>query len=219
MSTAKRAFTLIELLAVVAIIGLLAAIALPNWTNALVRSKIAAAKANIHTCANALETYHIDRDAYPPSRYYCLASGENKMRRYYELPIELTTPIAYLSQRPLDPFYTFNGASDEAAGQTIKYRSPGFGFFNGMPTEEGVWAPRSFPTDDGDYIFYNNASDETPASASPVQYGLWSVGPIIREEIDMHMLEPVPSHTWYSPSNGTISAGIIVRLNTGHCAP
>lgn len=215
----NRAFTLIELLAVVAIIGILTVIAMPNWTQALVRSKIASAKANIHACAEALEAYNIDRNAFPPSRYYCLASGENKMRKYYELPMELTTPTAYLNQRPLDPFYTFTGASDEAQGQTIKYRSPGYGFFNNMPTEEGIWVPHSFPTDDGDYIFYNNASDENPASASPVQYGLWSVGPVIREEISMHMLEPVPAHTWYSPTNGIISSGIIVQLNTGHCAP
>ncbi len=215
----KNGFTLLELLAVVAIIGLLVLVAAPNWSNALVRSKISAAKAKIDACATALELYCLDGNAYPPSRYFCLASGEDKMRSYYELPFELTTPLAYLSERPFDPFYTFTGASSEAPGQTIKYRSPGFGFFNGMPTEEGVWIPKSFPHDDGEYVFFNNASATHPAGSSPVKFGLWSIGPVIRNDISSHSLEPVPSHTWYSPSNGTISAGIIVRLNTGHSAP
>jgi type II secretion system protein G len=216
MYTNKQAFTLIELLIVVAIIGILAAIAVPNFLQAMVRSKIAAAQSNIHACESALETYHIDRQNYPPSRYYCLAVGEQAAQKYFELPFELTTPVAYLTIRPLDPFYTFPGASDEAPGQMIKYRHPGFGFFNGMPTEEGIWIPSAFPIDNDDYIFYNNASKENPATKSPVQWGLWSVGPKPRTEISMHTYEPVPTHTWYNPTNGTVSSGIITKLNTGH---
>ncbi len=215
----KKAFTLLELLIVVAVIGILASIAVPNFLQAQVRSKISAAKAQIHACRNALEAYRIDLNALPPTRYFCLALGGESAKKYFELPKELTTPTAYLSSRPLDPFYTFPGASHEAPGQSIKYRKPGFGYFNNMPTEEGIWVPRSFPLDDGDYIFYNNASQENPSSKSPVEYGLWSIGPIPKEEISMNMYEPVPSHTWYSPSNGVISMGIIVQLSSGHAAP
>lgn len=219
MFITKKAFTLIELLIVVAVIGVLASIAVPNFLQAMVRSKIAAAKANVHACRVALEAYRVDRQGLPPTRYYCLAFGEEKAKKYFELPWELTTPVAYLHERPLDPFNTFPGASSDAPGQTIKYRHPGFGYFNDMPTEEGIWIPKSFPHDDGDYVFYNNLSEKYPAKDCPVQYGVWSAGPIPKTDIGMHTYEPVPSSTWYNPTNGTVSSGIIVYLSSGQYAP
>ncbi len=59
------AFTLIELLIVVAIIAILAAIAVPNFLEAQTRAKVARVKADMRTIATAVETYHIDYDAYP----------------------------------------------------------------------------------------------------------------------------------------------------------
>lgn len=61
----KKAFTLIELLIVVAIIAILAAIAVPNFLEAQTRAKVARILSDQRTYATALETYMIDNSAYP----------------------------------------------------------------------------------------------------------------------------------------------------------
>ena len=61
----NSAFTLIELLIVVAIIAILAAIAVPNFLEAQTRAKVSRAKADMRTEATALETYNIDWGTYP----------------------------------------------------------------------------------------------------------------------------------------------------------
>ncbi|MFH1676048.1 MAG: type II secretion system protein [bacterium] len=60
-----RGFTLIELLVVITIIGILAAIALPNYIKAKDKAKEAEVKANLHTIQIALERYMVDNGEYP----------------------------------------------------------------------------------------------------------------------------------------------------------
>ena len=59
MSTNQKGFTLIELMIVVVIIGILAAIAIPNFIAMQNRAKEGSTKANMHTLQLAAEDYGV----------------------------------------------------------------------------------------------------------------------------------------------------------------
>ena len=60
----KQAFTLIELLVVVLIIGILAAVALPQYQKAVMRSRYAALKNMTKTIVEAQKVYRLSNDTY-----------------------------------------------------------------------------------------------------------------------------------------------------------
>ena len=60
----QRGFTLIELMIVVAIIGILAAIAIPNFTRFQAKSKQSEVKTNLKAIFTAAKSYFAERDNY-----------------------------------------------------------------------------------------------------------------------------------------------------------
>ncbi len=75
MKRNQKGFTLIELLIVVAIIGIIVAIAIPNLLNAIQRAKQKKSMGDMRSTATAIEAYSVDFNRYPPAAGYTLPAG------------------------------------------------------------------------------------------------------------------------------------------------
>ena len=115
---ATAAFTLIELLIVVAIIAILAAIAVPNFLEAQTRAKVSRVKSDMRTTATGLELYRVDNNDYPPGFGLTVDPDD---RWLFGLWL-LSTPIAYVSSANFqDPMHS--PQIDHPTDSTVQYNS------------------------------------------------------------------------------------------------
>jgi len=73
----EKGFTLIELMIVIAIIGILAAIAIPQFSAYRMRAYNSSAQSDLRNCATAQEAYFVDADIYGAEGNLTLNTGEN----------------------------------------------------------------------------------------------------------------------------------------------
>ncbi len=204
----KSGFTLIELLIVVAIIGILAAIAIPNFLSAQTRAKVASQVSNLRTISMGLEQYYVDENQYPP--WYMLfdpAPGEPANARFPY--VYITTPIAYISSNDalVDQF---NSSKDPKFAKRYQwYRMAGSKGTSCVAYPNIGCAPDDFV---GRSQIICNCGPYKGIASWGNAYGLWGTGPTGRSLgagfCTGHPLDDVP----YDPSNGTVSNGHIWRF-------
>jgi prepilin-type N-terminal cleavage/methylation domain-containing protein len=198
------AFTLIELLIVVAIIAILAAIAVPNFLEAQTRSKVSRVKGDMRSLGTAVESYYVDYGKYPYCYSpYVLNRAHSAQHCFLDVQWQdpgnrfgrgagniLTTPISYIAAIPWDPF------------TSQAYRTPppaGWGW-PGPPMNctvlYGYGYQWDFPVDIcGGPMVYQDAG-----------WDMYSCGP--------HLTLSWPI-VIYDPTNGTVSRGLIVYMGKG----
>jgi len=194
----EKGFTLIELLIVVAIIAILAGIALPNFLEAQTRSKVARAKADMHSIILAIESYRVDNNGYPTYHYSDVGTSALEFHIGGKVPDfgipdpdwdgrnPITTPISYITTMPDDPFSSHLWAKSEELKEYL--------YVNWNYAVQQVTAPQW-----KDMFFY--------AFQKYGSYRIHSRGPDG---------DGPDSGTPYDPTNGTTSDGdITYGPNTG----
>jgi len=94
----KRAFTLIEILIVVVILGILAAIVVPQFTDAASTAEDNTVKSTLQTVRSQIELYKFKNSGNPPADLAALVSG------------------GYLQQEPVEPNGNYTYVYDAATG-------------------------------------------------------------------------------------------------------
>ncbi len=112
----RKGFTLVEILIVVVILGILAAIVIPQFTNASTEAKESNLKSNLQTVRAQLELYKLRNNDTPPADETTFVSL-------------MTTPdvngMTYLPSIPVNPFTGGSSVAAWGVGTDWEYRKTG----------------------------------------------------------------------------------------------
>ena len=168
MSTiSDKSFTLIELLIVVAIIGILAALIIVSVTTAAARSRDASRAEQFKEIQNALSEYYIQNGSYPPQASWCY-SLNNQSTGCFQTALQPLITQGFLQSLPT-PQYPSSGEYDYVSPTTSIATSCGtqLGSSGGPNSYELAWTAettQNFPALGGGSGGNNNTQCGPPIS-------------------------------------------------------